>query len=128
MKARYDPLMSPAPGVLNHEPAATFATSAVGLQRHRLTTLGLGALFGASLILVAVGYALDTSILRLVGVLGAVFFGVSAQIEVAVESGPPEPGASSDVIEGDGLSCENYCGAGVFDGLAALLGGHPVCA
>ena len=59
---------------------------------------------------------------------GAVFFDDGAQIGVAIESGSPEPAAGGDVIEGDGLSGENYCGAGVFDLLAALFGGHPVCA
>ena len=46
------------------------------MQRRDLTTLGLSALFGASLAMVAVGYMLDVGVLRLAGVLGAVFFGV----------------------------------------------------
>ncbi len=59
---------------------------------------------------------------------GAVFFDDGAQVGVAVEGGSPESGASGDVIESDGFSGENDCGTGVFDVLAALLGGHPVCA
>jgi len=55
--------------------------------------------------------------------VGAVFFDDSAQVGVVVEGGSPKPGAGGDVIEGDGLSGENDCGAGVFDVLAALLGG-----
>jgi hypothetical protein len=60
--------------------------------------------------------------------VGAVFFDDSAQVGVAVEGGSPEPGAGGDFVEGDGLSGENDCGAGVFDVLAALLGGHPIWA
>ena len=59
---------------------------------------------------------------------GAVFFDDGAQVGVAVEGGSPESGAGGDVIEGDGFSGENYCGAGIFDVLSALFGGHPVCA
>jgi hypothetical protein len=58
---------------------------------------------------------------------GAMFFDNSAKVGVAVKGGSAESGACSDVIEGDVLSFENYCGAGIFDGLSALFGGHPVC-
>ncbi len=40
------------------------------------TRLGLSALFGGGLVLVATGYVFDVSLLRLVGVLATVFFGV----------------------------------------------------
>ncbi len=53
---------------------------------------------------------------------------MAAQVGIAVEGGSPEAGAGGDFVEGDGLSGENDCGAGVFDVLTALLGGHPVCA
>ena len=53
---------------------------------------------------------------------GAVFFDDGAQVGVAVEGGSPEAGAGGDLVEGDGLSGENDCGAGVLDALAALLG------
>jgi hypothetical protein len=58
----------------------------------------------------------------------AVFFDDCAQVGVSVEGGSPESGAGGDLIECDGFSSEDYCGACVFDGSAALLGGHRVCA
>ena len=58
-------------------PLAIFATPPhLGSHSHRATTLGLSALFGTSLALIAFGYGLDIGALRLAGVLGAVFFGV----------------------------------------------------
>jgi len=55
---------------------------------HRATTLGLSALFGASLALVAAGYVLDIGALRLAGVLGAVFFGVgTAPLQLSERAG-----------------------------------------
>lgn len=77
MKEQYGFSTNTAPGVFDREPVmVSVASQGERAERRRLATLGLGALFGASLILVAVGYALDNSVLRLVGVLGAVFFGV----------------------------------------------------
>ena len=58
--------------------------------------------------------------------VGAVFLDDGAQVGIAVEGSSPEAGAGGDFVEGDGLSGENDCGAGVFDVLTALLGGHPV--
>jgi hypothetical protein len=72
-----DSSMSTVPGVFDREPVMpSVAPPGEELPRIGLTTLGLSALFGALLILVAAGYALDIGVLRLVGVLGAVFFGV----------------------------------------------------
>ncbi|HEX6448995.1 MAG TPA: hypothetical protein VF060_06005 [Trebonia sp.] len=75
--------ISTAPEVFGREPVMTSVAPpdevvppGEGSQGCELTTLGLSALFGASLILVATGYALDVGVLRLIGVLGAVFFGV----------------------------------------------------
>lgn len=82
-------LMSTAPEVHGREPMATFVTPPDnGLHRHRVMTLALSALFGAALVLVGVGYALDIGVLRLVGVLGAVFFGVgTAPLQLSERSG-----------------------------------------
>lgn len=69
--------VSTLPEALDREPAVTsLAPPGEGSQRRPLTALGLSALFGASLILLAVGYPLNVGVLRLIGVLGAVFFGV----------------------------------------------------
>jgi len=69
--------MSITSGVFDPEPVVTpVAPLGKGGQRHDLTTLGLSILFAASLAMVAVGYTLDIGVLRLIGVLGAVFFGV----------------------------------------------------
>jgi transposase-like protein len=68
---------STTPRVPDRHPAVTAAVSPdAAPQRPRLMTLGLSALFAASLVLIAVGYLLDIGAIRLVGVLGAVFFGV----------------------------------------------------
>jgi O-antigen/teichoic acid export membrane protein len=76
-KERHGSSMSLAPGVFDRGTVVTsVAPPGEGSQRRGLATLGLSALFGASLVLVAVGYTLDIGILRLAGVLGAVFFGV----------------------------------------------------
>jgi O-antigen/teichoic acid export membrane protein len=77
MKEQHGFSMSAAPAVFDREPVIiSVAPPDDGWQRRGLATLGLSALFGASLILVAVGYALDIGVLRLLGVLGAVFFGI----------------------------------------------------
>ena len=69
--------VSTAPETLDREPVVTsLVPPGEGSQRRGLTTLGLSALFAASLILLAVGYPLNVGVLRLIGVLGAVFFGV----------------------------------------------------
>ena len=69
--------MSITSGVFDPEPVVTpVAPLGKGWQRRDLTTLGLSILFAASLAMVAVGYTLDIGVLRLIGVLGAVFFGV----------------------------------------------------
>ena len=59
--------------------------------------------------------------------VGAVFLDDSAQVGIAVEGGSTEAGAGGDVVEGDGLSSENDCGAGIFDVLAALFGSSGLC-
>jgi hypothetical protein len=69
--------MSVTPEVFDPEQVVTpVAPPGEGLHERDLTTLWLSALFGASLAMVAVGYTLEIGVLRLVGVLGAVFFGV----------------------------------------------------
>jgi O-antigen/teichoic acid export membrane protein len=69
--------VSTVPEAIDREPVVTsLAPPGEGSQRRGLTTLGLSALFGASLILIAIGYPLNVGVLRLIGVLGAVFFGV----------------------------------------------------
>ena len=69
--------MGMTPEVSDPEPVVIpVAPPGEGVQRRDLTTLGLSVLFGASLAMVAAGYTLDVGVLRLVGVLGAVFFGV----------------------------------------------------
>jgi len=69
--------MSMTPEVFDPEAVVSpVAPLGEGLQRPDLTALWLSVLFGASLAMVAVGYMLDIGVLRLIGVLGAVFFGV----------------------------------------------------
>ena len=46
--------------------------------RRELATVGISAVFAASLVAIAVGYQLDVGALRIAGVLAAVFFGVGA--------------------------------------------------
>ncbi len=81
-KEQHGSSVSTAPEALDREPVMTSVpppgegSQRRGLTTPGLTTLGLSALFGASLILVAVGYPLNIGVLRLIGVLGAVFFGV----------------------------------------------------
>ena len=76
------------PRVFDPEPVVgPVAPQGKRLQRGNLTTLGLSVLFAASLAMVAVGYMLDIGVLRLVGVLGAVFFGVgTAPLQLSVRS------------------------------------------
>lgn len=47
-------------------------------QRYPAVTLGLSGLFAVSLVALLAGYGLDSTVLRLGGVLGALFFGVGA--------------------------------------------------
>ena len=88
-KEQHGSSVSTAPGALDPEPVMTpVPPPGEGPQRRGLTTLGLSALFGASLILVAVGYPLNIGGLRLIGVLGAVFFGVgTAPLQLSERSG-----------------------------------------
>ena len=48
---------------------------------------------------------------------------MAAQVGVAVEGGSAETGAGGDLVEGDGLSGEDQCGAGVFDALRGVCSG-----
>ncbi len=74
---RHAARVSTAPRVLDGEPApAPIAPPRGGSQQRRLTTLGLTVLFGASLAVLGAGYLLDVGPLRVMGLLGAIFFGV----------------------------------------------------
>ena len=67
-----------APQQVYREAAPTVAFRQSEPREPEFAVLGLSVLFGLSLLLVALGYAIGSSPLRLIGVLGAMVFGVGA--------------------------------------------------
>ena len=68
----------PATGMSRADADATPVLPREGAPQHSVAPLVLSALFGLSLLLLAVGYLLDSGVLRLIAVTGAAIFGVGS--------------------------------------------------
>jgi hypothetical protein len=65
-----------ARGAIRDRPSQEADSAAEEIRRSGLSRLVLSALFGFSLVLFAAGFALDNDVLRLVALIGALFFGL----------------------------------------------------